>query len=46
MGEDFAPAGNGDKDFKYPHVKWGQTGITIPIPAGTRYEITILPLNY
>ena len=23
-----------------------RAGITFPIPAGTRYEITILPLNY
>ena len=46
--EDFAPAGNGDEDFKYPYVKRGGAGagITIPISAGTRYKITILPLNY
>ena len=25
-GEDFAPAGNGDGDFKYPHVKRGGGG--------------------
>ena len=45
-GEDFAPTGNGGGDFKYPHVKQAVARITIPIPAGTRYKITILPLNY
>ena len=46
MREDFAPTGNGGGDFKYPHVKWGGGEIIIPIPAGTRYKISILPLNY
>ena len=44
--EDFALAGNGDEDFKYPYVKWGEGGDHYPIFADIRSEITILPLNY
>ena len=33
-GEDFASAGNGDGDFKYPHVKWGGGGDHYPHTRG------------
>ena len=45
-GENFAPADNEDRDFKYSHVKRGGGGDHYPYTRGTLYEITILLLSY
>ena len=45
-GEDFAPGVMGTGILNIRMFNEEGAGITIPIPAGTRYEIFILRLSY